>query len=701
MKRGHRRSATAGAVLIDSYEVPLLPFTAHALDAFKIDAEPAGTGAFSRTLRATCNADGSVWALKLMHLSKESRTSTAAWASQEAHMHARLATEPCIVPLKDAFRTQVCSACRAMDFAVLQMPLQVGNLRNHLTHGAETIWGGAEELAKVELLPLATRREMVIQLVNSVRTCHEHGIVHRDIKLENFLVGTDGRLLLCDFGLASLLAHPDSRVSDKDNLRAAAGSGGGAKTAQGGTAWTMSPGRLEGFDEGGASDWWSLGVVAYQVMTGGVWPFKASWSAEERADGHSVQAAIARAVRDGVIHFPPGFPPDAAALIHGLLAPDPKLRWGLNEVLASAFVTDGALDSVAARHPPLARHMAELRARRRALLATRAAAARRAARGGGAGRRGGDAAAAAATGVEAAVHRRYGAVVVRVAVNRGAEVRAAAAAAAAAAGCAPRVGRRRQRRCGAAPKHHHRTTAAALEQHGATAPEHRGAAPPEHHRAPAAAAASPREHSTLPEAGLELSLEDSTLRVHPAGRMVTSQRGHKPSPSEDPLDSWDPSNDAAAPAGPLLPHDRPDPADPAMSMTNAMTEAIGPAVRSAVAAAGAVGACVSSTMERAASVAARGAARLHRPSALDTGSGGDGPETGLCDIQSPLVGDQGSSESAIGGVNVAGGRGAGKGRGPLESVRALLSSCFGEGRPGSPKLGTHRTHVQYPDEAQV
>uniref|UniRef100_A0A7R9YRT1 Protein kinase domain-containing protein n=1 Tax=Chlamydomonas euryale TaxID=1486919 RepID=A0A7R9YRT1_9CHLO len=401
---GHRRAATLAAVNVDKlYEAPMLPFRAHALEAFEIDAEPAGTGAFSRTLRATTKGGSSeVWALKLIHLSKESRTATAAWASQEAHMHARLAREPCVVPLKDAFRTQVCNACRAMDFAVLQMPLQRCNLREHVAGGAETVWGALEELAKVRQLPLDEARALVLQMANALRACHEHGIVHRDIKLENFLIADDGQLLLCDFGLSALMSTPDAAGSSSaavavsgaaaDGALSAArmpggrsGGGGGAphasasgasRVAQGGTCWTMSPGRLRGFDEGAAADWWSLGVVAYQVLCGGAWPFKSSWLAEERVDGRSVQLAIRAAVEAGELQpWPPRrvVPPAAQAMLRGLLHRDPAARWGLDQVLACEFFTDDDLRHVGDAHPKLARDMASLRARRAALVAVSAA----------------------------------------------------------------------------------------------------------------------------------------------------------------------------------------------------------------------------------------------------------------------------------------------------------------------------------------
>lgn len=52
--------------------------------------------------------------------------------------------------------------------------------------------------------------ELVKQMVSAVRYCHEHGIVHRDLKLENFLFQSkrsDSPLILIDFGFSQHFTH--------------------------------------------------------------------------------------------------------------------------------------------------------------------------------------------------------------------------------------------------------------------------------------------------------------------------------------------------------------------------------------------------------------------------------------------------------------------------------------------------------------
>jgi serine/threonine protein kinase len=70
-----------------------------------------------------------------------------------------------------------------------------------------------------------------------------HAHLHRDIKLSNFLIDPrDGSLRLCDFGCAAPVTPQ-------------APSSGQSGQVMGGTAWAMSPQRLQGLDDGPAGDW--------------------------------------------------------------------------------------------------------------------------------------------------------------------------------------------------------------------------------------------------------------------------------------------------------------------------------------------------------------------------------------------------------------------------------------------------------------
>jgi eukaryotic-like serine/threonine-protein kinase len=103
--------------------------------------------------------------------------------------------------------------------------------------------------------PVKTAIDYARQILAAVGFAHRHGIVHRDIKPHNVLVGPEGRLKVTDFGIARSGA---SQMTEVGSII--------------GTAQYLSPEQARGAHVDQTSDLYSVGVVLYEMLTGQV-PF--------------------------------------------------------------------------------------------------------------------------------------------------------------------------------------------------------------------------------------------------------------------------------------------------------------------------------------------------------------------------------------------------------------------------------------------
>ncbi|MCU0952586.1 MAG: serine/threonine protein kinase, partial [Burkholderiaceae bacterium] len=111
--------------------------------------------------------------------------------------------------------------------------------------------------ARAQRLSLAARVDLLLQVAEAVAYAHRRLVVHRDLKPSNILVTADGQVRLLDFGIARLL-DADGRT-------------GGAEATLAAPALTpgyASPEQLQGAPLSTATDVYSLGVVAHQLLVG-------------------------------------------------------------------------------------------------------------------------------------------------------------------------------------------------------------------------------------------------------------------------------------------------------------------------------------------------------------------------------------------------------------------------------------------------
>ena len=97
--------------------------------------------------------------------------------------------------------------------------------------------------------PLETAKRYFGELLSIIEYMHDHNILYRDLKLSNILLRrSNGRLCLCDFGLSKIVKNRTNSVC--------------------GTLHAMAPEIKSGSDYGFEADFWSLGILLFELIEG-------------------------------------------------------------------------------------------------------------------------------------------------------------------------------------------------------------------------------------------------------------------------------------------------------------------------------------------------------------------------------------------------------------------------------------------------
>lgn len=147
------------------------------------------------------------------------------------------------------------------------------------------------------------------QLLSAVSYCHENGIVHRDLKIENVLIDSEGNVKLVDFGLSNFF-------DPSDKLRTFCGS-----------LYFAAPELLKGiYYTGPEIDVWSLGIILYVLVCGKV-PF----------DDKSL-TALHEKIKSGKYDLPEKLSSKCQNLLKSMIEVDPKRRARIDEILTHPWV---------------------------------------------------------------------------------------------------------------------------------------------------------------------------------------------------------------------------------------------------------------------------------------------------------------------------------------------------------------------------
>src|SRR5205814_1328808 len=110
----------------------------------------------------------------------------------------------------------------------------------------------AELIAQRGIVPIKDAQDILTQVATGLESAHAAGVIHRDLKPSNVLVGERGAVKIIDFGLATT----------------AVGEGLTATGAILGTPHYMAPEQVRGKPVDTRTDIYSLGALAYHLVTG-------------------------------------------------------------------------------------------------------------------------------------------------------------------------------------------------------------------------------------------------------------------------------------------------------------------------------------------------------------------------------------------------------------------------------------------------
>ncbi|MFL5885290.1 MAG: serine/threonine-protein kinase, partial [Thermoleophilaceae bacterium] len=239
-----------------------------------------GTGGMASVFLAEDERLGRKVAVKRLHSETESADDTARRFVREAKLGASL-NHPCIVSVYDTV-TDDEGVLLVMEF------VEGETLRDAIARGP---------------LPAERALRVLRSIASALDDAHEHGVVHRDVKPANILIGHDGQAKLADLGIASAMER-NSRITRTGTVL--------------GTAAYIAPERLDGGVGGPPSDVYALAAVAYEALSG------------HKAVEGSTPVEVARRVISGpppdlTQHWPDA-PPEAVAALQRGMAREPRDR---------------------------------------------------------------------------------------------------------------------------------------------------------------------------------------------------------------------------------------------------------------------------------------------------------------------------------------------------------------------------------------
>jgi non-specific serine/threonine protein kinase len=184
----------------------------------------------------------------------------------------------------------------------------------------------ADALARGPWRPETTAR-LLEQVAGALGVAHRHGVVHRDIKPDNILLGSDGSAFLADFGIAF-----DTFTSEPGD-------------AQGPASPTyMAPEQVRGEPVSEATDVYSLGLVLFEALTGHL-----PWAGDPLPQ--ILRRQLSEPLPD-LTQMRPDLPVELGGVLRRATVKSPKQRCSLEELTESFAAATASGEGVAGPSSP-------------------------------------------------------------------------------------------------------------------------------------------------------------------------------------------------------------------------------------------------------------------------------------------------------------------------------------------------------------
>jgi len=221
----------------------------------------------------------------------------------------------------DAMIKKETSLCRTLKHRNI-VAYKAHYVTDHAVYLALELAEGGElydQLEQVGKFTEARARDFFKQLVEGVSYCHEMGVCHRDIKLENLLLSADGILKITDLGFSTQFTN-------------------GSPKSVVGTALYVAPEVVlrDGREYNGeAADVWSMGIILY-LLTAGRFPFNRG---HVGGVGPGMSRASKERFRNDNFRVFPHFSPTLVSLLRRILCADPSRRATIDEIRQHEWYT--------------------------------------------------------------------------------------------------------------------------------------------------------------------------------------------------------------------------------------------------------------------------------------------------------------------------------------------------------------------------